>query len=113
MFFFLKNQLYFILIHFILSGQLIVSKQPEFEQARDDILGPQDERTPEQVWFEKDPRAKKVHSDGGRCYSLGHLVQQPRSTEAPAATSKIFNEDFDEFLQKRKRLLEVPDSPCL
>ena len=91
----------------ICSGRLIQAKRQEFEQARDDILGPREERTSEQVWFETDPRAKKVHTDGGRCYSLGHLVQQPRATEAPAATSKIYNEELDEFLRKRRRLLQV------
>lgn len=76
--------------------------------ARDAILGQRTSRTTSVVAFERDKRAEKVNKvDGGRCYSMAHLVQSECSSEAPAAPCKVYNEEIDDFLVKRRELLQV------
>ena len=68
------------------------------------MLGPQDERTPTQVKFEKSDRAVRVK--GGRAYSLGLSRQRPRNVATPSSGGK-FTEVVDSFLRLRQMVVSV------
>ena len=71
-----------------------------------EILGPRDQRTPESVYFEEDPRAHRVRPTD-RAYGLGNMVQQSRMLAAPPAAAKVYDGVLDEHQVKQKNLVHV------
>ena len=59
------------------------------------ILGQREQRDSNEIWYEKQPRAKAV-KDGQHCYGFSNMVEQPRRSEGPPATMKITNNELDE-----------------
>ena len=70
------------------------------------MLGPQAERTPQQVKFERSARARRSRGND-RAYGIGEMVQLSRKVEAPAAAAKVFEGELDEDQVTQKEFLEV------
>ncbi|KAF7789175.1 hypothetical protein EIP86_000112 [Pleurotus ostreatoroseus] len=75
-------------------------------KARDAILGPREERTTENVRFERSARAKRSRGND-RAYGIGEMVQLSRKVEAPAAASKVYEGELDEDQTIQKEFLEA------
>lgn len=88
------------------SGEILDAQRGLLDNARHQILGSREERTPEKIKFENDPRVKKVKPPG-RCYGIGEMVKQPCATEAPPAAAKVYEGQLDEHQRSQKELLKV------
>ena len=80
--------------------------QEDLGVARDNILGPAELRTAKSTAYERAPFVREVMQDG-RCFSIADTVERPRGTDAPAAASKIFDDQPTEMHNHQAHLLRV------
>ena len=70
------------------------------------IMGEQDQRDANGIWYEKQPRVEAV-KDGQHCYGFSNMVEKPRSSEAPPASMKIVDNKLDEVQTVVRDTLQV------
>ena len=96
----------------VLSSESITA----LDKARDEALGPREDRTSDAatfsngtyhggIAFERSARAIKVQN--ARCYNMGISYQQQPSLNAPCAGGKLEEGMFDEDLKKRRFMVKV------
>lgn len=80
-------------------------ERQRLSEARDAMLGPKDERTREQVRFERG-EVSAVRK-GARAYPLGQTVQPIRKVGAPVAAAKVYEGELTTNQVTQKSFLEV------
>lgn len=73
------------------------------------IMGKREERDSNEIWYEKQPRAKAV-KDGQHCYGFSNMVEHPRLSEGPPASMKTVNHQLDDVQILVRDSLKVPSS---
>lgn len=70
------------------------------------MLGTRTQRIDGKTRFERSGLAHRVHPKR-RAFNLGVMVQQPRQTDAPAASMKVYHRQLNAYQQSNKVFLEV------